>query len=149
MCLHMRGNCLTNQRPGSGRNSVKHSWPKIFQAWGVSQRVGPPNFSPILWAVCLQMHGNCSMNQWPHQISNYNVVWSMFFCKCSETAGPTRGQEVAGIRWSMTKSYSGLGRAIMHLPTKFEPNLISGWSANAWKLFDQSEVRELRIFCEA
>ena len=66
---------------------------------------------------------------------NQSDQW--FVCKCVETAQPIRGQETVGIRHSMTKSW-GLGCMIMKLLTKL--NLISGLSAKAWKLVNQSDA---------
>ena len=53
-------------------------------------------------------------------------IWSqsdmLFVCKCMETAGPIRDQEMAGIQWSTTKSWSGLGRSLISSPSQFELN---------------------------
>ena len=46
-----------------------------------------------------------------------------FACKCAEIAWPikaTKVQKMAGIKWNMTKNWSGLGSTKMNVSTKFE-----------------------------
>ena len=60
-----------------------------------------------------------------------------FVYKCTKTPWLIRSQETAGIQWSKTQSWSGLGSTIMNVSNKFENNPLNGSSGNVWKLLNQ------------
>ena len=94
-------NCSTNQRPGNSGNLLECNKNLVRPGDALSE------FAHPFWVKSNQL----------------------FVCRCTATAQRVRGQGMAGIHWSKTKSQSGQERSTMKL---LGCGVGGGWGGVGW-----------------